>query len=128
MLHDKSLLVLLNEHVKFEVQYFFLSWQRVSDVEEILHDILSHLLQLCTVNIHESTTNIVLYADPTARIINLTLRFLAILQVCTLFKFIIPLCSLQNKSIKSHQHNYIVCIIYLCNLFQTQRVIFRQKY
>jgi len=34
MLHDKSSLVLLNKHVKFQVQYFFLLWQRVSDVEE----------------------------------------------------------------------------------------------
>ena len=34
----------------------------------------------------------------------------------------------KNNRTTSRQHNYIVCSIYLCNMFQPQRATFRLKY
>lgn len=33
-----------------------------------------------------------------------------------------------NKRIKNRQHSYIFFSVYFCNMFQTQRVIFRLEY
>jgi hypothetical protein len=39
-----------------------------------------------------------------------------------------PVVLFKNKGINSCQHNYIVCSIYLCNMFEPQLVIFRLNY